>query len=325
VNDAPALKAANVGIAMGSGAAVAKEAAQMVLLEDDFGAIVSGIREGRLIFENLKNCIAYVLSSNVPEIVPFLLFIAMKIPLAIETIVILLIDLGTDLAPAVSLAYEEPEDAIMQVPPRPEHAHLIGPKMMGIAYGTIGVFQTFAAYFAFFYCYYDNGFTINNLLDSGLEYRTAYADLSDERKDFFGKLCLKNHYYLDHNKGNCEQDFVDFRVDVLAMAQGAFLLTVVWSQIANALIRKTQKASIFTVERLFNNHMMIYSIIFEICLICLLVFVPGLNSVFLLGAPTPKWASCAVWIIPLLLGWDEIRKYLCRRDPKGFFATYTCF
>ena len=129
VNDAPALKAANVGIAMGSGAAVAKEAAQMILLQDDFGAIVDGIREGRLIFENLKKCVAYVLSSNVPEIIPFLLFIAMKIPLGIETIVILLIDLGTDLAPAVSLAYEEPEDAIMQIPPRDEHAHLIGPQM----------------------------------------------------------------------------------------------------------------------------------------------------------------------------------------------------
>jgi sodium/potassium-transporting ATPase subunit alpha len=141
VNDAPALKAANVGIAMGSGAAVAKEAAQLILLNDDFGAIVDGIREGRLIFENLKKCICYVLSSNVPEIVPFLLFIAMKIPLAIETITILIIDLGTDLAPAVALAYEEPEDAIMQVPPRSEHAHLVGPQMMSVAYGTIGILQ----------------------------------------------------------------------------------------------------------------------------------------------------------------------------------------
>lgn len=113
VNDAPALKAANVGIAMGSGSAVAKEAGQIILLTDDFGAIVDAIREGRVIFDNLKKFITYVLSSNVPEIVPFLLFIILKIPLGLETIHILFIDLGTDLAPAVCLAYEEPEDSIM--------------------------------------------------------------------------------------------------------------------------------------------------------------------------------------------------------------------
>eukprot|EP00599_Poterioochromonas_sp_BG-1_P001869 CAMPEP_0173134210 /NCGR_PEP_ID=MMETSP1105-20130129/1161_1 /TAXON_ID=2985 /ORGANISM="Ochromonas sp., Strain BG-1" /LENGTH=1071 /DNA_ID=CAMNT_0014045975 /DNA_START=23 /DNA_END=3235 /DNA_ORIENTATION=+ len=225
VNDAPALKAANVGIAMGSGAAVAKEAAQLILLNDDFGAIVSGIREGRLIFANLKNCIAYVLSSNVPEIVPFLLFIAMKIPLAIETVSILIIDLGTDLAPAVALAFEEPEDAIMQVPPRSEHSHLVGPQMMMIAYLTIGVFQTVCAYFAYFWVFYDYGFDFDSLLGSGLEYRSKWDDLDNERQDFFTKMCEKNDRY----QGPCAgQDFTDYRQEALEYAQGAFLMTVVW-------------------------------------------------------------------------------------------------
>lgn len=85
----------------------------MVLLNDDFSAIVEGIKEGRLIFVNIKKCILYVLSSNVPEIIPFLVFIIAKLPLGLETIMILLIDLGTDLAPTVALAYEESEDAIM--------------------------------------------------------------------------------------------------------------------------------------------------------------------------------------------------------------------
>ena len=79
---------------MGSGTSVAKESAQIQLLKDDFSSIVLGIREGRLIFDNLKKCIAYVLSSNIPEIIPFLLFIALKLPLSIETIMILFIDLG---------------------------------------------------------------------------------------------------------------------------------------------------------------------------------------------------------------------------------------
>jgi len=87
-------------------------------LNDDFGAIIEGIKEGRNIFANLKKCITYVLSSNVPEIVPFLLFIIAKWPLGLETIMILIIDLGTDLAPTISLAYEEAEDEIMNVKPR---------------------------------------------------------------------------------------------------------------------------------------------------------------------------------------------------------------
>eukprot|EP00604_Paraphysomonas_vestita_P002864 CAMPEP_0174818108 /NCGR_PEP_ID=MMETSP1107-20130205/720_1 /TAXON_ID=36770 /ORGANISM="Paraphysomonas vestita, Strain GFlagA" /LENGTH=1027 /DNA_ID=CAMNT_0016029509 /DNA_START=37 /DNA_END=3117 /DNA_ORIENTATION=- len=232
VNDAPALKAANVGIAMGSGASVAKEAAQICLLNDDFGAIVDGIREGRLIFENLKKCIAYVLSSNVPEIVPFLLFIAMKIPLAIETICILLIDLGTDLAPAVSVAYEEPEDSIMQIPPRKDTDHMVGPQMMMVAYGTIGIFQTFAAFFAYCYVFYDYGFNIDDLIGSGLSYRDNWDDLSKSRQDFFMKLCKKNSEYYDPNdpKGDrqCEGEFVSYRKDALKDAQTAYLVTVVW-------------------------------------------------------------------------------------------------
>lgn len=331
VNDAPALKAANVGIAMGSGAAVAKEAAQIVLLEDDFGAIVDGIREGRLIFENLKKCICYVLSSNVPEIIPFLLFIALKIPLAIETICILLIDLGTDLAPAVSLAYEEPEDAIMQQPPRSEHEHLVGPKMMTIAYLTIGVFETFAAYFAFFWVYYSYGFTINGLIGSGIEYRTDYDKLGDERKHFFDTMCDGQSWYQEHmvlGEGkNCTTDFKEWRHMVLSKAQSAFLMTVVWSQIANVLIRKTQVASMFSsnFKRLYQNDFLNKSIISEILIICFLCLTPTVNTVFLMDTPTSAACASAVWIIPFIIGWDELRKYFCRLWPDGWMRKYTNF
>jgi sodium/potassium-transporting ATPase subunit alpha len=329
VNDAPALKAANVGIAMGSGAAVAKEAAQLILLQDDFGAIVDGIREGRLIFENLKKCVAYVLSSNVPEIVPFLLYIAMKIPLAIETITILIIDLGTDLAPAVSLAYEEPEDAIMQVPPRSEHAHLVGPQMMAVAYGTIGIIQTIAAYFAFIWVFYDYGFTLGSIIGSGVEYDSNWDDLNDDRQKFFAKMCSHNDQYYTEMTGvepidnpGCQQPFVEYRRTALMYAQGAYLMTVVWSQIANVLIRKTQVASILTFERLFTNRVMIYSIIAEIIIIVIIVY-PGGPGFDLKG--DSLYCSTGLWIIPLLLIWDEIRKWLCRRDPKGWIMKYTNF
>lgn len=324
VNDAPALKAANVGIAMGSGAAVAKEAAQLILLNDDFGAIVDGIREGRLIFDNLKKCIAYVLSSNIPEIIPFLLFIAMKIPLAIETVSILIIDLGTDLAPAVALAYEEPEDATMQVPPRPAHAHLVGPQMMMVAYGTIGMIQNFAAFFAFLYVYYDYGFTIPSLIGSGIEYKTDWNDLNDERQGFFRRMCNDNQYYLDRHSAadRCEQPFVDYRIEVLKYAQGAFMFTVVWSQIANVLIRKTQLASIFTWDRLFKNRAMLYSIVSEIALIVIIIYL-GETGFEMKGKTL--YACCALWVVPLLLIWDEVRKWIARKYPDGWVRRYTVF
>ncbi|CAH1736317.1 unnamed protein product [Aphis gossypii] len=98
VNDSPALKKGDIGVAMGiSGSDVSKEAADMILLDDNFASIVTGIEEGRLVFDNLKKSITYTLSSNVPQLLPFIAFIMLSIPLPIGAIAILCIDLGTDM------------------------------------------------------------------------------------------------------------------------------------------------------------------------------------------------------------------------------------
>lgn len=135
VNDSPAIKKADIGIAMGSGSEVAQNAADMLLLDDNFSSIVKGVEEGRLIFDNLKKSIAYTLSSNIPEISPFIIYMAAQVPLPLSTVLILCIDLGTDMVPAISFAYENPELDIMERYPRnSKRDHLVNAKLVSFAY-----------------------------------------------------------------------------------------------------------------------------------------------------------------------------------------------
>ena len=160
VNDSPAIKQADIGIAMGSGSEVAQNAADMILLDDNFSSIVNGLEEGRLIFDNLKKSIAYTLSSNIPEISPFLFFMMFQIPQPLSTVLILCIDLGTDMIPAISFAYENPELDIMERYPRnSKRDHLVNSKLISFAYLQIGMVQAGAGFFTYFYIMNDYGFS----------------------------------------------------------------------------------------------------------------------------------------------------------------------
>jgi sodium/potassium-transporting ATPase subunit alpha len=158
VNDSPAIKKADIGIAMGSGSDVAKNAADMLLLDDNFSSIVNGVEEGRLIFDNLKKSIAYTLSSNIPEILPFIFFILFQVPLPLSTVLILCIDLGTDMIPAISFAYENPELDIMDRQPRnSKRDHLVNTKLISFAYFQIGMVQASAGIYTYFLILNDFG------------------------------------------------------------------------------------------------------------------------------------------------------------------------
>ena len=161
VNDAPALSAAHIGVAMGiMGKDVAKEAADMILMDDNFASIVNGVEEGRLIFDNLKKSISYTLTSNIPEIGPFIIYMLMNIPLPLSTVLILCVDLGTDMWPAISLAYEEKESDIMDRPPRNAATdRLVNRRLITFAYFQIGIMQVLAGFFTYLIVLNDYGYS----------------------------------------------------------------------------------------------------------------------------------------------------------------------
>jgi len=136
VNDSPAIKRADIGIAMGlAGSDVAKDAADMILLNDDFGSIVVGIEEGRRIFDNIKKAIGYIMTVNIPEIIPFIALLALTFPVPLSSILVLSVAVGTDIIPAISFAYEEAELDIMIRKPRSKFEHMVTKKLMTFAYG----------------------------------------------------------------------------------------------------------------------------------------------------------------------------------------------
>jgi sodium/potassium-transporting ATPase subunit alpha len=305
VNDSPALKKADIGVAMGiAGSDVSKQAADMILLDDNFASIVTGVEEGRLIFDNLKKSIAYTLTSNIPEISPFLLFILADVPLPLGTITILCIDLGTDLVPAISLAYEQAESDIMKRMPRdPVNDKLVNQRLISMAYGQIGMIQASAGFFVYFVILSENGFWLSRLLGIRKEWDSkAINDLEDSYGQQWTYAQRKVLEYTCHT---------------------AFFMSIVIVQWADIMICKTRRNSIF--QQGMMNHHLTFGLFFETALAAFMAYCPGLDKGLRMYPLRWTW-----WLAPLpfslaIFVYDEVRKTILRHRPGGFVELETYY
>ncbi|WP_455278787.1 cation-translocating P-type ATPase [[Eubacterium] cellulosolvens] len=168
VNDAPALKRADIGVAMGiSGTDVAKEAASMIITDDNFASIVSAIEEGRAVYNNIKKFTRYIFASNVPEIVPFIFFALAQVPLALNVMQILSVDLGTDMLPALALGAEPAEKDVMNMPPRKREKSLLSRELLAHAFLFLGTIEAFAAMGSYYWMNLINGYGPHSLAQPG--------------------------------------------------------------------------------------------------------------------------------------------------------------
>merc|ERR1712180_129624 len=297
VNDSPALKKADIGVAMGiAGSDVSKQAADMILLDDNFASIVTGVEEGRLIFDNLKKSIAYTLTSNIPEISPFLLFILADVPLPLGTVTILCIDLGTDMVPAISMAYEKAESDIMKRPPRnPFTDKLVNERLISMAYGQIGMIQASAGFFVYFVIMAENGFWPGRLFGTRRAWDSqAVNDLVDSYGQEWTYADRKKLEYTCHT---------------------AYFASIVIVQWADLIICKTRKNSVF--QQGMKNHFMNFGLFFETALACFLSYCPGMDKGLRMYPLYFNWWVPAIPFSILIFCYDETRKFLLRRQPPG--------
>ncbi|GFR87926.1 sodium/potassium-transporting ATPase subunit alpha [Elysia marginata] len=304
VNDSPALKQADIGVAMGiAGSDVSKQAADMILLDDNFASIVLGVEEGRLIFDNLKKSIAYTLTSNIPEITPFLLFIVLSIPLPLGVVCILFIDLGTDMYPAISLAYESSELDIMKRKPRNAKTDkLVNQRLISLAYGMIGFMQAATGFFMYFVIMAENGFFMWKLM--GLRKLWDSPAVNDLMDSYGQEWTYTQRKQLEQT------------------CYTAFFVSIVIVQWTDLIISKTRRLSVFTHG--MNNWILNSALVFETGLAILIVYLPFMSFLKVQYLRINYWFLPMPWSL-LLITYDECRRYVLRMHPKGFIERETYY
>jgi calcium-translocating P-type ATPase len=277
VNDAPALRRADIGVAMGlSGTDVAREAATMVLTDDDFSSIVTAVQAGRRIYDNVRKFIVYIFAHAVPEVVPFLVFALSggAIPLPLTILQLLAFDVGSETLPALSLSRDPAEPGIMERPPRPRNEGVIRAPMLLRAWLFLGVIVTGLSLGGFFYVLLKAGWHSGVSVDAGTPLHHAYRQATT--------------------------------MTFLGMIAG---------QIGTAFAVRTQRASLLSVG-VFSNKYLLAGIAAEIVLAAIFVYTPPLQTL-LGTAALPATDLLVLLPFPFVVwGADEIRRYLLRRPRR---------
>jgi calcium-translocating P-type ATPase len=278
VNDAPALRRADIGVAMGrSGTDVAREAATMVLTDDDFATIIRAVEAGRRVYDNVRKFVLYIFAHAVPEVVPFLLFALSggRIPLALTVAQILMIDLGTETLPALALGREASEPGIMERPPRPRRENLITKDMLVRAWGVLGVTSAVLVTSAFLIVLASGGWRLGADVGTGSPLHDTYL-----------------------------------RATTMAFA------AIVVCQIGTSLAARTDRVSLLRVGVL-SNRLLLGGIAFELLVAGAAIYAPPLQQVLGTRPLTwPELAVLAAFP-PVVWGADELYRWWRRASSPS--------